>query len=363
MSPSELLRTLVGSQAGPVDVFFSPPAPGWRGSLTYLARREVNRLRSVVRRKLEPVVWAASPGLRPRYPSLRQAILGGHIRVDLPESAPIRIVQRTTGFVPMDKIRVGSGGGIRQLGRWHDRSVLARLGTVDTPGDPLRHFQALEQLALRQMPEALETGVVDGVRWTIESFIDGRPSKHVTPPMASMVTAFLAGLPPGTGPVDVVGPAELLSADTAIVVKAIVQGIEDLPSVTAHGDLWSGNLLFRDEALVGVIDWDSWQDRAVPGTDLLHLWAEDMRRADGLSYGDLVGSAFWADHKVSQSLDEYLSTLGVTWNSSLHPVLGASWWLRAVTGALARNPLLSADPGWMARNVHQAIETFDRHFT
>lgn len=362
MSSSELLRTLVGSQAGPVDVFFSPPSPGWRGGPTYLARREVNRIRSVVRRKLEPVVWAASPGLRPRYPSLRQAMLGGDIRIDLPESAPIRIVQRTTGFAPTDKIRVGSGGGIRQMGRWHDRPVLTRLGTVDTPGDPLRHFQALERLALEQMPEAFASGEVDGVRWTIESFIDGRPLKQVTPLMASKVTAFLAGMPPGTGPADVVGPAEPLSEDTAIVVKAIVQGIEDLPSVSAHGDLWSGNLLFRDGALVGVIDWDSWRERAVPGTDLLHLWAEDIRRADGLSYGDLVGRAFWEDRNVSQSLGEYLSTLGISWKRGLQPVLGASWWLTAVTGALARNPLLSTDPGWMARNVHQAIDTFDRHF-
>jgi aminoglycoside phosphotransferase len=42
----------------------------------------------------------------------------------------------------------------------------------------------------------------------------------------------------------------------------------DVPLCVSHGDYWMGNILMRDNRVVGVIDWERADDRAVPFRDL-----------------------------------------------------------------------------------------------
>lgn len=361
MSEQLILRSLLGSHIDEAEWLVSPPASGWRTGPAALRRRELVRLRSRSMPDRERVNWAAPPGRRPRYPALRQSLLGGNIWVVLPPAAPIGVMRSTTGFVPTDEVRIGSGGGIRQLGSWRGRPVLARLGVEGTPGDPARHFQALQHLRLAEVPDGLGSGDIDGVRWTIEAFHEGRSLDRLAPTETSQVPAFLARLPRANGPISVVDLAtrELLavSVDVGELAGSIRKGLEGLPAVVAHGDLWAGNLLFKDGQLVGVIDWDSWQEQAVPGTDLLHMWAENARRRRGISYGDLVEEAFWSNGQLQELVRAHLEQLGTPWNPALQPLLGAAWWLAAVCGALRRTPALVENPIWMKRNVRSPATT------
>ncbi|MBK5269278.1 MAG: phosphotransferase [Acidimicrobiia bacterium] len=272
-----------------------------------------------------------------------------------------------TGFVSTDELRIGSGGGIRQFGIWRGQPVLARFGVEGTPGDPARHFEALQRLRLDEVPEGLESGEIDGVHWTIEAFHEGRSLDRLPPTDTGQVAAFLARLPPANAPIAVVDLAtrelSAFSVEVGDLATSIRTGLEDLPAVVAHGDLWAGNLLFRDGLLVGVIDWDSWQERAIPGTDLLHMWAENTRRHRGLSYGDLVDEAFWSDGQLKGLVKAHLEQLGAPWNPQLQSLLGAAWWLAAVSGALRRTPALAQNPIWMNRNVHSPANTLTHLLT
>ena len=358
LSTIDLPLPLVGNSTDRTVAVVTPPAPGWRQTPGHLIRREINRLRS---RKLtssrELVRWGASPGLRPRFPRLRQYLLAGAIYVDLPSDSPARLIRAGEHFEATDDLRTGSGGGLRQFGVWHNTPALLRLGVIDTPGDPTRHFRALELIDRPEVPAALASGTIDDVRWTIESVIDGSSVNPIPLELIEQVDSFLAGLPRSSEPIDSIGSsvAVLSSAgagdDVVRVGNVVAEMASTLPATFSHGDLWSGNLLFHKGRLAGVIDWDSWLPRAVPGTDLLHLKAEEIRRKRGVSYGELVIEEFWAAPEIADMTARHLRGLDVAWDERLQATIGRAWWLAATAGALRRSPALANDDEWMARNV------------
>ena len=367
MNQHEILKPLLGPGYEASGTLASPPATRWRTTPLAFFGREANRLRARRRRGVELVKWAAPPGRRPRWPAVRQSVQGGAMWVEFPEESPIQVVRRTTTFQATDPLMVGSGGGIRQRGTWRGRPVLLRLGALGTPGDPTRHYQALERLSLHEIPEALATEVVEGVRWTLEGFVQGRSTNQISPAQANSLVAFLSSLPSGGESVDVVdaaaGELSAFQVDTNALAKRIMEGLSGLPSVVAHGDFWSGNLLFEDGRLAAVIDWDSWHERGLPGIDLLHLRAEALRRQHGMSYGDLVRESFWHEASASQLVADHVERIGATFDEGFGDLLGAAWWMTAAAGAMRRTPSLSQNPVWMLRNVHGPIEVLSRSFT
>jgi len=358
----EVLKTLFGSSAVPTQPLVSPPASGWRSGMSALIRRERTRIQSRSGPSRERVVWAAAPGHRRKYRALRQALLGGYLWAELPSDSPVRLLQSTTAFEPTDALRLGSGGGIRQRGLWAGSPVLARLGVMGSPADPSWHYAALDRLDLKQIPRGVATGEIDGVCWSIEAFQPGQSPTSLSVPQARQAADFVTRLPMGTAPADVIGRAagELaeLTVDLGRVSNVVEAALIDIPSVVVHGDFWSGNLLFDGGRLTGVIDWDSWSEQGVPGLDLLHLWAEELRRERGVSYGKLIEQRFWADETVGSGVAAYFAALSLDWHPDLQLLLAAGWWMTAVAGAARRNPSLGTNGTWMASNVAGPAETF-----
>ncbi len=362
MISDDALRPLLGSASGRESILISAPATGWRSAPKALTKRELNRMRARSQNSVERVTWAASSGKRPRYPALRQSVLSGYIWLTLASDSPVVIMRAASDFIPTDALHIGSGGGVRQRGTWHNKPVIARLGANGSPGDPSWHYRALEQFRFVEVPEPIGQGEVDGVAWTIESFRDGYPLRQLTDSVVDQVSDFLTKLPPPKKPSDLVADAvdELagFSVDVSAVSERLAATFQTLPSAVNHGDVWAGNLLVDDDRLVGVIDWDSWQPRGLPGIDLIHLYAEDVRRSQGISYGDLVDQSFWSSEPLTQTLARHFAKLGLEWQETRSEELAAAWWMTASTGALRRTPTLADNPVWMDRNVHRPARRF-----
>lgn len=362
MITDDTLRPLLGSASDRDSMLISAPASGWRSAPKALPKRELNRLRALTQGAAERVTWAASSGKRPRYPALRQSVLSGYIWLTLASDSPVVVMRSASDFIPTDALHIGSGGGVRQRGTVHDKPAIARFGLMDSPGDPSWHYRALEEFRFGEVPEPIEHGEVHGVAWTLESFRLGHPPRHLSDGAIDQVSDFLAKLPTPLESSDLLAAtaSELarFSDDVEAVSERLATSFQALPSAVNHGDIWSGNLLFEDDRLVGVIDWDSWQPRGIPGIDLIHLYAEDLRRNQGISYGDLVDQSFWSSEPLTRTLARHFAKLGLSWQETLSEELAGAWWMTASTGALQRTPALADNVVWMDRNVHRPARRF-----
>lgn len=362
MISDDALRPLLGTGVDRKSILISAPASGWRNAPKALIMRELNRVRSRSGNTAERVTWAASSGKRPRYPALRQSMLSGYIWVTLPTDSPVAVMRTTSEFTPTDALHIGSGGGMRQRGTWQGKVVLARFGLTESPSDPTRHYRALQKFRFVEVPEPIGHGEVDDVTWAVESFRSGRPPRQLTNNIATQVSDFLAKLPTPTEPSDLVADTSAVLANFAVEISAISESLtatlHTLPPAVNHGDVWSGNLLFDEGRLVGVIDWDSWQPRGVPGIDLIHLYAEDVRRSRGTSYGDLVDRSFWADEALTRTMAGHFVELDLAGWAARQDELAAVWWMTATSGALRRTPTLADNQVWMDRNVHRPARRF-----
>ncbi|MDH5504813.1 MAG: phosphotransferase [Acidimicrobiia bacterium] len=362
MNHQEVLRTLLGSSAASIPPLVSPPASGWRSGVGAWVRRERSRIESRIGPPRERVTWAAAPGHRRRYPALRQALLGGYLWTELPSDSPVRLLQSTTAFEPTDVLSLGSGGGVRQRGVWDGNPVLARLGLQGSPADPSWHFAALQRFDLEQIPRGVASGQIDGVSWSIEAYRPGRSPTRLSLPQARQAADFVAKLPQGTSRTEVIDRATdglmKLAVDLSTVSEAVDARFTNLPAFVSHGDFWSGNLLFEGDRLTGVIDWDSWSEHGAPGLDVLHMWAEELRRLRGVSYGELVEQRFWSEETVRSMVADYFTARSLDWQPDTQLILAAGWWMTAAAGAVRRNPTLAFNDTWIERNVTRPAATF-----
>ena len=362
MNHQDVLRTLLGSSGASTPPLVSPPASGWRSGVGAWVRRERSRIEARLGPSRERVTWAAAPGHRRRHPAIRQALLGGYLWTELPPDSPVRLLQSTTAFEPTDVLRLGSGGGVRQRGLWNGNPVLARLGLKGSPADPSWHFAALQRFDLEQIPSAVANGQLDGVCWSIEAYRPGRSPTDLSLPQARQAVDFVSKLPQGGAKTEVIDRAvddlAKLAVDVASVSEVVDARLMNLPAVMSHGDFWSGNLLFDEGRLTGVIDWDSWSEHGAPGLDVLHMWAEELRRVRGVSYGELIEQRFWSEETVRSMVADYFTARSMDWQPDTQLILAAAWWMTATAGAVRRNPTLATDDTWLKRNATGPAETF-----
>jgi aminoglycoside phosphotransferase (APT) family kinase protein len=129
----------------------------------------------------------------------------------------------------------------------------------------------------------------------------------------------------------------------------------------AHGDYWSGNVLFSPNAsaVLGVVDWDLAEPAALPSCDLVHLVVMSRAIAGRSQFGDIVtdlldGSGWPTPDR------EILEAGGVRFQDELHErsVLLLTW-LRHVAGNLAQSADYSRRKVWMRRNVDKVLRSLE----
>jgi hypothetical protein len=208
----------------------------------------------------------------------------------------------------------------------------------------------------------LDEGVTLGISWTVESLLPGRRPDRVSPALANQVATMLARFPRADGPptslAEDLSVIARLAPTRATRITPIVAafGTPDLPAVVRHGDLWAGNLLVGRGSLTGVIDWDAWHPRAVPGADLLELFASTERLRARRPLGVVFRGRPWRSQAFVELSRAYGRALELSPSEATWDVVGVAWWAAKVAGTLRRLPERGADEGWLAEIVDPVLD-------
>jgi Phosphotransferase enzyme family len=248
--------------------------------------------------------------------------------------------------------------------------AILRGSKAGSPSDPARIADALELLEaaeIRRVPRPLGRGEVEGVSWMTESVLPGRAVSKVDGSLFAELVDFCAGLPVKDDPptawteeiaiVTAAFPARLQSMER---LSELVQPIfQDLPSAARHGDLWAGNLLVERDVLAGVVDWAAWHEAAVPGTDLLHLWASETKRGAKRELGEAWRERPWRDGEWIKATGPYWTALGVEPTTELLEAVAVAWWATWVAQSVSRYPERADNERWVRGNVDVVLESFE----
>jgi len=304
--------------------------------------------------------------------ALRAALLGGallELDGDHPTERVVDQVARAAGVkTPVRHVLPGSGGAARIPVRLADgKPAVLRVGLADGPGDPAWAARALRRLAFHEVPAAprlLGQGLTAGAAWSMETELPGGRAGRLTISLMAQVAAFCAGLPKAAGAAfGYAGNLQLIASRFPWWVPIFEplagrmrQVLSQRPSITQHGDLWSGNLLVRSGRLTGVVDWDAWHPAGVPGADLLHLVATEESHRARQDLGAVWIRHPWEWPAFHAVAGEYWSRLGIEPDAGLLQAAGVAWWAGQIAHAFTVNPHLARDARWVQANVVMVVD-------
>jgi hypothetical protein len=305
-------------------------------------------------------------GTGPLRRRVRRALLGGAI-VELTRGgdAP-RLLDRVlddAGVTERSPPRLSSGGAAVVTGGLGGDAVLVRFAPEGADGDPAVAAGALRALAGDPLvPRLLAGGTTLGISWTVETLLSGRRPDRLTDVLATAGAEFVARLPAGDDPPTSL--AEDLSEVGRFVpsrrqaIDRLAASIEvaDLPAVVRHGDLWAGNLLTHRGRLSGVIDWDAWHPRSVPGADLLELYASGERLRARRPLGEVWRERPWSSEAFQALARGHRRRFGLQPDDDRWEIVGVAWWAAKVAGTLRRLPERGADERWLAGIVDPVLD-------
>lgn len=266
---------------------------------------------------------------------------------------------------PATALRPVAGGGV--ITRLPNDGVLLRVADRAAPAAADRgrppSLGALAQLA----PRPRGNGELDGLRWSAETLLPGRPPRRLTPGLVAAVAGVLADVPPTPAPTVVgrelaevaatlAGRAERLAA----VAEAVSPVVARQPGTTRHGDLWHGNLLVRRGRLTGIVDWDASDPGGVPGADLLQLVVTADRHRRRLPLGRAWLERPWLQDAWRRATAPYWDRSAVRPDEELLHLAAVSWWVAEVAGTLRRHPHRAGDEAWLATNVDAVLAVLAR---
>ena len=332
-------------------------------TLRAVGRRMPSRLHLVGIHRLAPRRLQAG-GLRGR---VRAAVRGGALVELSAMPAGNRVLDRVLQEAGVrrldDAFHAGAGGSLLARVAAADESIaLLRVARARSPGDPAPAGAALDRLAgtgVQCIPSVHGRGRTAGASWLVEQALPGRRPRRVTARLARQVALVCITFPRGDGPptataADLAGIATRLP-DRAHAVDRLAadvsRGVQGLPAIVRHGDLWTGNLLVVRGTLVGVVDWGAWHPAGIPGADLVQLLGTESRRRARQSLGAAVSGRPWRRAELAQAVRAYLDAVGVRADDDVLELAGIAWWATEVHGTLTRLSHRAADEAWLETNV------------
>jgi len=258
------------------------------------------------------------------------------------------------------------------------RSARSSMG-VERHADALRELAALPgtEAVRHLLPRLLRLGRREGVSYSVESRLPGRPlpdARRDAPPVVAAEVARVVHhlhrataatmdgrlLADGLVRQPLRALAGLPDAVDAASIAALAGALErSLHSVAArvswtHGDCWLGNaLVVRDggtDRLTGLIDWEDARRDGLPDVDLAHLWLT----ARGGEIGPPLLEALAGG---GRAFDGWLADAGI---ARLNPHISADVvlvlaWLAHVEAGLRRCPPHGPSRMWRKRTVHELL--------
>jgi aminoglycoside phosphotransferase (APT) family kinase protein len=238
------------------------------------------------------------------------------------------------------------------------------------------------------LPSIVATGRTDGLAYFVEDFIAGNSARDLA-------------ADPGTRPAlvtaaaEAVAPLHALTAsattvDAASVDRWVHDPFADLVRLLAgsqsagreprcrivaaqleadllgrpveeswiHGDYWLGNLLVRDGALAGIVDWGQAEQDALPALDMLHLVLTARVLSHDQPFGATVLTAL-ADPEWSEAESVVLRpwTTGPSGSRPSLRTLILLAWLRHVASNARKSYRYRRSELWMGQNVDEVLES------
>lgn len=348
-----------------------------RGLLVGALRREYALIRLLLRRRNRALrvsrVHRLPPASRPgMLRNTARFLLMSGMAVELGTKERVRVIDavaEATSILPKSPVRLrssGDGSAHATVALADGRPAFLRLARLGGLRDLARNASALRMLAtkdLRATPRLIDDGIVAGTAWTLETAMPGRAVRRPSPQIFTVAAQFATVLPfyeevaeaPLIAATALAAAFPLHSAAFRRTALAVQARVARLGSVVEHGDYWFSNLLFQDEQVVGVVDWDRWQVSGVPGTDVLHLYASTKRRT-GRDLGDLFLDRVWADATFLKLSQPYWATLGIEPTEIEREAIAVAWWLSQMAAALRLGRKPAADPHWVRRNIDGVLE-------
>jgi hypothetical protein len=311
------------------------------------------------------------------HPSLKQLLARGMRRGTIIElaSSPrlahslLDRIMSAADLRPAASPLVGAEGGvIQRASTAAGRPAILRVGFRDEPSDPAIPAEALRRLAAVpaiRAPALLDRGKVDTATWSLEMALVGRGCTELTPAIwAAMIRAWsqlpLLNASPRATSHDLEYISRCLPqyADSLAALDRMAEHAhgDGVRGIFAHRDLWLGNLLIDRGRVSGVIDWGSWRADAMPGSDLLQLYARRRRESLGAAWLRRP----WLEPTFCESMRSYWTAVGVTPDHAFMEGLGIAWWATEVSGTLERIPHRRHDRRWLDTNVRPVLAAMDR---
>jgi hypothetical protein len=267
-------------------------------------------------------------------------------------------------------VRLSTAGAAIVFGtsRAGEPAVL-RASAAGTPGDPRPGDRALRSIGVRRdVPAPISAGQTAGAAWTLETTLHGVRPRRAPAWLVSQVCRFLAELPRAEG------PPSSFERDFPAIASALPDRADPLAgalerarslaraasSVARHGDMWLGNLLVSGRRLTGVVDWDSYDQRGVPGADLFQLLGADLALRAGRQLGEVWAEAPWRTEAFGGPGRDYWRAVAIEPDADATLLAAIAWWAASVAGTLSRVPERSADERWVALNVDPVLEALAR---
>jgi len=290
--------------------------------------------------------------------------------VELTAAASARGVDRVAaacGASLQGGVRVGAAGVVLVNAIIDGCPALVRI--AGTESQLATHRTALTRLGgkVEGVPRLLGAGSSATTAWTAEMLLPGHRPRRLSRQLFADAVAFECALPradhdaAATARPDLARLGEMFprhAARLGQLADATDDRLRHVPSVIAHGDLWSGNLLVADGRLSGVADWDAYSDQAVPGVDLLHLFATDVALRRRGPRGSVVHEQPWAEDDFRAATCCYWEALGIRPTWSLLASVGVAWWARQTAADVRRNPSLCENTSWVTANVDSVVSRY-----
>jgi hypothetical protein len=374
-------RFAVGTLPADVAVVWGRLANGSQHPLRQAVERELElrALRAALPPRLHvtAVHRLPAPGARAGVRGWARGILRAGLVVEVapPDAGPriLDAVAQVAGAERLERaLQAGAGGTVLVRARMASGARgLLRVTRAGTSGDPAAQADTLEHLATAGVPLAprpLGRGVLAGASWTAEKLLPGRRPRRVTPGLLHEAARACGRLPisdaaPTALVDDLLGAAAVLpryAKDLRRLADRLRPRLDGIPAVQRHGDLWAGNLLVDRGRLTGIVDWDAAHSCGVPGADLVHLVATDVRRRRRLPLGRAVLELPWRASTFTAATAEYWWALDIAPRRALLDLAGVAWWASEIHHTLVRFPQRRTDERWVAENVAAVLGGLER---